>query len=402
MPSAATLSGPDIPRAGDPDQRISVLDFLRGFAVLGMILVNFNDEAAEGAGFGAALHGLIELLVSGKAYTTFAILFGVGFAIQLRRARTADRPFASGFLRRLAMLAVFGFIAEAGFGMNVLIGYAIWALPLFLVQDWTVRRLIVLAILCAVSRQIYELAIALNEWAVAGVDGAAAADAARRVPYQQRWDALQAAVTSTHYPTVVRARIDYMPWFYTRPWFLTPRNLMPFLFGMIALRAGLIESPRRHARLIASIAIGGAILWAAANWLLPLPWPEWPVRRAAAPLQGLLGLPDDSMLALTYIGAGLLIAAYAPAVMRRLSLVRAVGRMALTCYLIQVMAIDLFRSPYAFGLDMSAQMVPLATLALFGSLALFSVWWLSRFKFGPAEWLLRSATYGKFDRIRPP
>ena len=82
---------------------------------------------------------LIWRLIETKSHGTFAVLFGAGFAIQLRRAEARGAPFAAIYLRRLGVLALFGFAAHAFFGFNVLLGYAIWGAALLLIRTWSTR-----------------------------------------------------------------------------------------------------------------------------------------------------------------------------------------------------------------------------------------------------------------------
>ena len=87
-----------------------------------MFIVHFHMQSTEPGGFDDVVRTLIWRLVETKSHGTFALLFGAGFAIQLRRAEAQGRPFASIYLRRLAVLALFGFAAHAFFGYNVLLG----------------------------------------------------------------------------------------------------------------------------------------------------------------------------------------------------------------------------------------------------------------------------------------
>jgi uncharacterized membrane protein len=119
----ASCSVPDGRAVFPPSQsgRIDVLDVLRGIALCGMFVVHFNNYAAAGLETSggepsAAVRGLetfIGLFIDGRMYTMFAMLFGVGFALQLQRADARGERFAARYLRRLAALAVFGFIAVA-------------------------------------------------------------------------------------------------------------------------------------------------------------------------------------------------------------------------------------------------------------------------------------------------
>lgn len=86
----------------------------------------------------------------------------------------------------------------------------------------------------------------------------------------------------------------------------------------------------------------------------------------------------------------------------RLAPLGAVGRMALSNYLLQsVIATTLF---YSYGLGLYGKVGPAvgAVLAavIFVIQVALSVWWARRFRFGPVEWLWRSLTYGKRQPMR--
>jgi uncharacterized protein len=75
----------------------------------------------------------------------------------------------------------------------------------------------------------------------------------------------------------------------------------------------------------------------------------------------------------------------------------AVGRTALTNYLLQsILGTTIF---YSYGLGWFGRVGPalllIATVVVFAIQVAFSAWWLSRWRFGPMEWLWRSLTYRK-------
>ncbi len=100
-------------------ERIEALDVVRGFALLGIFLMNieFFNRAMNGIGMGMpeGLTGLnwlaswfILYFVQGKFWTIFSLLFGMGFAVMLTRAQDAGRGFLGPYLRRILALAAFG------------------------------------------------------------------------------------------------------------------------------------------------------------------------------------------------------------------------------------------------------------------------------------------------------
>lgn len=98
--------------------RIHVMDLLRGFALIGIIMMNiewFNRPVSDLVSFDYNLTGvdwasswLVKVFVEGKFYKLFSILFGMGFAVMLVRAQEADRKFGAWFTRRMLALFVFG------------------------------------------------------------------------------------------------------------------------------------------------------------------------------------------------------------------------------------------------------------------------------------------------------
>jgi uncharacterized protein len=86
-----------------------------------------------------------------------------------------------------------------------------------------------------------------------------------------------------------------------------------------------------------------------------------------------------------------------PAWQRVLSPLAAVGRMALTNYLLQSIISTLLFYGYGFALydDVNAASGVLLAIAIYALQIVFSNWWLRRFQFGPMEWLWRTLTYGR-------
>lgn len=126
-------------------QRIEALDVVRGFALLGIFLMNiewFNRPIGSlGQGMPRGLTGIdwfaswfVAYFVQGKFWTIFSLLFGMGFAVMMTRAAQAGRAFRTVYLRRVAALAAFG---AAHFILlwegDILFSYAVGALMLMIV-----------------------------------------------------------------------------------------------------------------------------------------------------------------------------------------------------------------------------------------------------------------------------
>jgi uncharacterized protein len=378
------------------DRRLHVLDVLRGIALLGMFLVHFHNYSSGGGRLDQIYGRVVTLFFEERFWAMFGILFGAGFAIQFRRADARRGAYLSKYLRRLAALAVFGFIAHGVFGYNVLLGYAMWGVALPLVRKWPTPALVAALILSASSANLYFLARASYGVAVQGDADYLSqlrSTAAENRAFVQVNDAAQ---DSSDFRTVVTARLQRMPWFYSQWYSFLPVNTFTlFLLGVLGVRLRLFDEPERHRRLIVSLMVFGAAAWIFETWAQRAPVDGAPFIREMllSQLTAGFGLIRGMWLALAYMGIVLLLVAWRPAWLNRLALFGWPGRTALSSYMSQIVVLDLTFSNYAFG----ASITPIGSLAagllLFAVNVAFSRWWLRRYHYGPLEWLWRSATY---------
>jgi uncharacterized protein len=369
--------------------RLQSLDILRGLALLGMFVVHFHVRSTEPGGLDDVIRTLIWRLVESKSHGTFALLFGAGFAIQLRRADARHRPLTAIYLRRLAVLLLFGIAAHAFFGFNVLVGYALWGVPLLVIRRWSTPVLIATAVLSAMSVGLYHLAYSQSVAFSRGSEAVEAAYDASRLIAASVNDARHAAETQDSYVVLLGARLAHMSWFYRQPFsFMPGATLALFITGLLLVRHRVFDDPLAHALVLIVMAAFGLLSWLLADWLLE----RWNL--------GLLFLIfHDQWLTFTYVSVALLLMARWPRLMMRLRWIGNAGRMALTNYLLQIATLDLLFSGYAIGLG---HVRPLTGFALasacFAVEVFLSTFWLARFQFGPTEWLWRAFTYGH----RPP
>jgi uncharacterized protein len=208
----------------------------------------------------------------------------------------------------------------------------------------------------------------------------------------------RAAQAAPDYPTVLRARLRHMRWFYVQPFSFLPVNTLTFfLIGVIGFRLGFFEKPAAHRRGIVAISIFGVVSWLAALWLFQDGgFDSTNVRDLTlAYVRGGFGLVRNTWLAFAYISVVLLLVSYNPAWVRRLGALAWTGRMALTIYMVQIATLDLLFSNYALHVTLAPLQALGTGLVFFALNAAFSRWWLARFRFGPLEWLWRSITYGQ-------
>jgi uncharacterized protein len=405
-----------------PPERIHVLDVLRGFALFGVLLANMvwffsgygNLESEAAASLPtAALDPLVlelnSFFVSSKFISIFSFLFGVGFAIQVGRASERGILVTPLYVRRLLWLLVIGvahmFLVWYG---DILHLYALLGLLLIGWASRSSRTLVAGGFAFAVLVPVLiEGTSELLPHISGGVLDPAGA-------FEARWEAanaLHAAFAEGTYAEIVRANAaDAWAWFSTDDALTTgAASFGLFLFGLLVGRSGILGRASTGSAaadrvllqrgLILGFGIGAACqgIVLIGNHAPALASGQWALKLAMETLWrvGVLGM------ALSYV-CGIVLLFRHTTWRRRLQLFAPVGRMALSNYLGQsVICVFLF---YGWGLGWYGSVGPTGSLGLalivFAAQATASAWWLQRFRFGPAEWVWRSLTYGQMQPFR--
>lgn len=132
------------------------IDALRGFAVMGIILLHniehfnfysFPDAANETIkALDSTLWDMMFFAFSGKTYAIFALLFGFTFYLQSRSSEKRGEDFRNRYMWRLLLLLGFGFINAAFFPGEILVLYALVGLVLVPVRHWGNKALFAMAV----------------------------------------------------------------------------------------------------------------------------------------------------------------------------------------------------------------------------------------------------------------
>lgn len=141
----------------EKSSRIEVVDALRGFAVMAILLVHSLEHfifpvypAGQPAWLEVLNTGVFNVtfsLFAGKAYAIFALLFGFTFYIQSANQQRREKDFGYRFLWRLLLLAVFATLNAAFFPAgDVLLLFVIVGVVLFIVRKWSDRAVLITAI----------------------------------------------------------------------------------------------------------------------------------------------------------------------------------------------------------------------------------------------------------------
>ena len=139
--------------------RIEVVDALRGFAVMAILLVHnlehfifpvYPDAASQPGWLNILDEGVFSVtfsLFAGKAYAIFALLFGLTFYIQYTNQLKKGKDFGYRFLWRLLLLGGFATLNAAFFPAgDVLLLFCVVGIFLFIVRKWSDRTVFILAI----------------------------------------------------------------------------------------------------------------------------------------------------------------------------------------------------------------------------------------------------------------
>jgi uncharacterized protein len=424
--------------------RLSSVDVLRGFALLGILVMNINafadvevlhdipfgtaQDAFSGphASLNLALFYIKWMFFEGKMRAIFSMLFGAGVVLLTSRAekRGADGTIADIYLRRNMVLLVLGMIHGIFIWHgDILFDYALPALlVLYPLRKAAPKKLLLAGVLiAAVSTGVYSTyyhtpsSIALSHRAAA-----VATEVQQHKPIsaedravQTAWDArlksnqpgtpaqIQEEVAKARQQTYVDGVIARLPFYLgTGLWFhvwLMPDVLSVMLIGMALFRLGFLTGEVSMATYVWTAVIGFGIslplsvLGVARTYandhyffLNALEWLYFPYD--VTRLSGMVAMVAAVMIV---IKLGLF--------KRAQRLLAAVGQTALSNYLMTSLLcqfIFLWGPWKLFGTLQYYQQMYVVFGVWAVNLTLSSLW-LRYFQFGPVEWVWRSLTYGK-------
>jgi uncharacterized protein len=365
--------------------RQALPDQLRGFALLGIIVVNMPFLAVSNIGVwelelsnlsDKVVAFLIVALAQGKFYLLFAFLFGYSFTLILKSRSTKN---VSRYLRRLFGLALLGAgHAYLFFIGDILMSYALLGLVLLFFIGKSTRTVIF------ASAFTYMIGLALlalvffetrqAESSTSGfISNPTALDQALRGSFL---DSVIGRANAIPEALLVQLVINCFP------------ALSMFLLGLACGRVGLLSNPTKHIRLWRSCVIIGVLVGLPAGiasaWLALVPEDPNGVYGIAGVVVGFALAPA---LSAGYVGAIALLSHR-----RFMSYTEPAGRMSLTGYLGESILLAAIFCGWGLGLFgvLSLTQALLVALGVWIALELFAKQWLRYFAYGPFEWILRS------------
>lgn len=402
--------------------RILYLDILRGIAILFIFLANiqylsgtyfYSEKLANSFATSSVDHWLgvlFYVLIDGKFYSIFSILFGIGFVVQFNNLKKTQKPFVPFFTRRMLGLLLIGGIHLTFFWPgDILTLYALLGLVLILFRNFEDKRLLRIAFVLLLLPIVHWCAMYFTgnfyPYALFAFVSEHAATLGLVTPETMGTD------RPRFDPAANIASTNFALWFQMQTRLPVTRLAMIlmegrifkvlalFLIGIWAGRQILDKNILENTTLLKKIAIWG--------FAIGLPFSILRAVVEYGDLSGdILGFLFHFFYALAVVPMAAGIAAGIALIVinrpKALEWIAPVGRTALSNYLFQtVIAILIF---YGFGLGLTRQfgfsVVVAIALAVFSWQVLFSTVWLRYFRFGPMEWIWRQMTYGKWIDIR--
>jgi uncharacterized protein len=397
-----------------PSKRIDLIDALRGFAILGILMVNMKLFYSPLASMALGYQGsegsadllsmiFIKIFFEGKFYMLFSLLFGYGFYIFMKKSTTNGSSIAPVFARRINILLVFGLLHVlllwAG---DILVWYALYGFLLMAFRKVSNKGLIKWAIaLPLIPITIVGFIVLYSGFQQSQMGAEYSASIAEKLQASQAFFAEATAVYSTGTFTQIMAmRIrEYIE--ALAAGFISFSLLAAFLIGYWAARNEIIVKFKEKIYFWRKAVIVGACIG------IPLQIPlvyyhlqstNFIVIDYTTLIYFFSYIVGGFFLSLFYIASIVLLTTNGKltAFIRFLS---PVGRMALTNYLLHsIICTTIF---YGYGLGMFGQFNHLQgillTMAIFIMQIPLSWYWLKTFRYGPMEWLWRSLTYGKLQ-----
>jgi len=392
--------------------RIEAIDVLRGFTLLGIILVHMVEQYYAGAWpeqYAQATtltiadkitSGFVGIFIMGKFYMIFSFLFGLSFYIQFSKS-DSEKNFLVRFTWRLVILFIIGFIHHLHYRGDILTIYALLGLSMLIFYRLPNSYLLVLALLlifdipAAITRAVNAIFFPSDSNPFGEGSQQAFLDyynALKSGSYFEIWRANFYEFATKMYFQVISGRLYITLGLFLLGIYAGRKNL----FGKLEENIPLLKKGMRYSLFtILGLIVFAVVMFGVLKVNLPQSF-QWLIG-------GFVMDIFNAALAFIYV-AGIILLFQKEKWQKRLMNFYAVGRMGLTTYLMQTLFGALIFHSYGLGLlgDIGAFYSFLIAIGLFIVQITFAKFWFRHFNFGPVEWIWRNLTYLKIHPMRLP
>ncbi|MFR0679192.1 DUF418 domain-containing protein [Dysgonomonas mossii] len=400
-------------------QRITVIDALRGFALLGVVLMHmlqhfgiFSGIHPESARFPIAdevIQWLSDNVIMGRFVNIFAFLFGLSFFIQMDSAARKGIDFRKRFLWRMLILFVIGMIGNSFFTADILSIYAVFGVIMVFLFPLKNRILIMIALILLLGAPRILMTSYDHMTAPQQTENVSEAPRANTNRTNSRMDAPSYFNSAkTNLTTGLQGKLRYQFGMYSRGYI----TLALFILGLVVGRLRFFEEvqvkQKRNVILFIIFASAFAITKLIVD-LAPLETISFrmlltPGFEASPGMLMITALNDISIVLFSgALALGFIVLYQIGSIGKYLNVISPYGRMGLTNYEMQGIVGAILFSMWGFGSffgSWGTTEVFVLGLALYAVQILFSRFWLKYFLYGPLEWFWRSATYLKIQPLR--
>ncbi len=393
--------------------RLDVVDALRGFSLIGIVIVHFMEQylGAPSPKFAGnytqhypgdgILDAVAFILIRGKFFALFSFLFGLSFALQMERGENrTGKDFRLRFAWRIMILFAIGFLHHLIYRGDILTVYALLGFVLLLfykVPDKWVFT-VALVFFLALPRFIFHFT-GYEPFSSHNIDWQSEQEDPEVVAY---WNAAKSG------NWVELAKINATDGFLMKMHFQfgsmgrAYQTFAWFLMGLLAGRRRLFEDLANNRPLFRKMLKWSAISFFslfAIGAAIFIPFG----RQMPPAIQFLVGATLSDLvniaLTVTYIAAFSLLF-LKEKWYHRLAGLAPFGRMALTNYVSQ----SIIGTTIFFGFGLLGGVGNAVTLPIAIAVCVLQIWWSKRwlqyFQFGPLEWLWRSFTWFRWQPWR--
>ncbi|WP_280768096.1 DUF418 domain-containing protein [Salipaludibacillus daqingensis] len=388
-------------------ERVHELDMIRGFALLGILIANMPFFASPTIyltmtgvtwwteSWNVFGEFVIQFFTASKFFTMFSFLFGLGFVIFLERAMEKVSSPKKLFLKRLFYLFLIGLIHAFGIWYgDILIIYALTGVFLLFFYKRKPKTVLIWAFLLILIPAIFIGFMGLLIYLAGDM---IPADMESTASGMQMLEQSVAAYSSGSIAEIFTQRATDYAFMFSNYLFMMPVVLGMFLFGVYVAKTKIYKNIETHLALIRKIWIWSLVIGLPFNILFVYSYFEQGADVTVFMMTYFVGSVIGGPALCFFYMTSLILLTRMENWLKLFSPLRAVGRMALTNYLLQSIVSTLIF--YNYGLGFFGHIGPIIWLVLAALIFATQIWfsnlWLTKFRFGPVEWVWKSLTYGK-------